>query len=245
MEAYIRWTMGLKQERPQGGRTIATDLEEADPYGEDYFVRSRSRCLIKAHSANAVEDRWKEEMMFGKILYWWSERSFSVIPCIILSGLIRLELSAEVITFQPSSSVDSASLESQAQSQLNKLLFSISSSAPLSLLARSHDSTCRIRIPELMRVPNSDSSQLSYLKHPFDFAFCQQARSIPIRKDDEVKIVRGSHKGSEGRVTQVYRKKWVVHVERVSRDKSSGATVPYPIHPSNVVITKLKMDKDR
>lgn len=78
------------------------------------------------------------------------------------------------------------------------------------------------------------------------FYLCHlQARSIPIRKDDEVRIVRGTHAGSEGRVTQVYRKKWVVHVERVSRDKSSGATVPFPIHPSNVVITKLKLDKDR
>ncbi|KAG9641006.1 hypothetical protein KCU64_g12646, partial [Aureobasidium melanogenum] len=30
-------------------------------------------------------------------------------------------------------------------------------------------------------------------------------RSIPIRKDDEVTIVRGSNKGREGKVTSVYR----------------------------------------
>ncbi|CAD6890433.1 unnamed protein product [Tilletia controversa] len=70
-------------------------------------------------------------------------------------------------------------------------------------------------------------------------------RSIPIHKDDEVLIVRGTSKGREGRVTQVYRKKWVVHVERVTREKSNGATVPLPVHPSNVVITKLKLDQDR
>lgn len=46
-------------------------------------------------------------------------------------------------------------------------------------------------------------------------------------------------------MTQVYRKKWVVHVERVTREKSNGATVPLPVHPSNVVITKLKLDQDR
>ncbi|KAG9682503.1 hypothetical protein KCU95_g13969, partial [Aureobasidium melanogenum] len=34
-------------------------------------------------------------------------------------------------------------------------------------------------------------------------------RSIPIRKDDEVTIVRGSNKGREGKVTSVYRLKWV------------------------------------
>ncbi|KAK4056753.1 60S ribosomal protein L26A [Microbotryomycetes sp. JL221] len=70
-------------------------------------------------------------------------------------------------------------------------------------------------------------------------------RSIPIRKDDEVKIVRGSYKGREGKVVQVYRKKWVIHVERVAREKGSGATVPIGISPSNVIITKLKLDKDR
>ncbi|KAJ7774974.1 translation protein SH3-like domain-containing protein [Mycena metata] len=71
------------------------------------------------------------------------------------------------------------------------------------------------------------------------------ARSLPIRKDDEVRIVRGKYKGREGKVTQVYRKKWVIHVERVQRDKSNGATAPIGVHPSNVVITTIKLDKDR
>jgi len=70
-------------------------------------------------------------------------------------------------------------------------------------------------------------------------------RSLPIRKDDEVRIVRGKYKGREGKVTQVYRKKWVIHVDRVQRDKSNGATVSIGIHPSNVVITTIKLDKDR
>ncbi|KAI1795925.1 translation protein SH3-like domain-containing protein [Ganoderma leucocontextum] len=70
-------------------------------------------------------------------------------------------------------------------------------------------------------------------------------RALPIRKDDEVRIVRGKYKGREGKVTQVYRKKWVIHVDRVQRDKSNGATVPIGIHPSNVVITSIKLDKDR
>lgn len=72
-----------------------------------------------------------------------------------------------------------------------------------------------------------------------------QVRSIPIRKDDEVQIVRGSNKDKEGKVTSVYRLKYVIHVERVTRDKATGASVPLGIHPSNVVITKLKLDKDR
>lgn len=72
-----------------------------------------------------------------------------------------------------------------------------------------------------------------------------QTRSLPVRKDDEVRIVRGKYKGREGKVTQVYRKKWVIHVDRVQRDKSNGATTPIGVHPSNVVITTIKLDKDR
>ncbi|CAG5113747.1 Oidioi.mRNA.OKI2018_I69.chr2.g7837.t1.cds [Oikopleura dioica] len=71
-------------------------------------------------------------------------------------------------------------------------------------------------------------------------------RSLPIRKDDEVMVVRGHYKGqSTGRVTSVYRKKFVVHIERTQREKINGTTVNVGIHPSNCVITKLKLDKDR
>jgi large subunit ribosomal protein L26e len=68
---------------------------------------------------------------------------------------------------------------------------------------------------------------------------------MPIRKDDEVTVVRGSFKNREGKVVQVYRKKWVIHVERVTREKTNGASVPVGIDSSKVVITKLKLDKDR
>jgi large subunit ribosomal protein L26e len=68
---------------------------------------------------------------------------------------------------------------------------------------------------------------------------------MPIRKDDEVAITRGSNKGREGKVTSVYRLKYVVHIERVSREKSNGQSVPLGIAPSKCMITKLKLDKDR
>jgi large subunit ribosomal protein L26e len=75
--------------------------------------------------------------------------------------------------------------------------------------------------------------------------FFPQVRSIPVRKDDEVMVVRGTNKDKEGKVTSVYRLKYVIHIERVSREKANGQSVPLGIHPSNVVITKLKLDKDR
>ena len=70
-------------------------------------------------------------------------------------------------------------------------------------------------------------------------------RAVPVRKDDEVQVVRGTFKNREGKVVAVYRKKWVIHIERLNRDKVNGQAVPVGIDPSKVVITKLKMDKDR
>jgi large subunit ribosomal protein L26e len=58
-------------------------------------------------------------------------------------------------------------------------------------------------------------------------------------------ITRGTNKGREGKVTSVYRLKYVIHIERVSREKSNGSAVPLGIAPSKVVVTKLKLDKDR
>ncbi|KAL4231555.1 60S ribosomal protein L26 [Mactra antiquata] len=71
-------------------------------------------------------------------------------------------------------------------------------------------------------------------------------RSIPIRKDDEVQVVRGHYKGQQvGKVVSCYRKKFVIYIERIQREKANGASVNVGIHPSKVVIVKLKMDKDR
>lgn len=71
-------------------------------------------------------------------------------------------------------------------------------------------------------------------------------RSMPIRKDDEVQVVRGHYKGNQvGKVVQSYRKKFVVYIERIQREKANGSNVYVGVHPSKCVIVKLKMDKDR
>ena len=73
-------------------------------------------------------------------------------------------------------------------------------------------------------------------------------RSMPIRKDDRVRVVRGSKGNSEkleGKVTAVYRKKYVIYIDRLTKEKRNGQTVQLPIDPSNVEITTLKMDKNR
>jgi large subunit ribosomal protein L26e len=72
-----------------------------------------------------------------------------------------------------------------------------------------------------------------------------RVRSVPIRKDDEVKILAGRKKGTEGKVKAVYRKRYCILIDRVTRNKANQTPVEIPIHPSNVEITKLHLDKDR
>ncbi|XP_074073014.1 large ribosomal subunit protein uL24-like [Macrotis lagotis] len=70
--------------------------------------------------------------------------------------------------------------------------------------------------------------------------------SMPIQKDDEVQVVRGHYKGQQiGKVVQVYRKKYVIYIECIQCEKANGTTVHVGTHPSKLVITRLKPDKDR
>mmetsp|Transcript_26432 Transcript_26432/g.35329 ORF Transcript_26432/g.35329 Transcript_26432/m.35329 type:complete len:136 (+) Transcript_26432:61-468(+) len=70
-------------------------------------------------------------------------------------------------------------------------------------------------------------------------------RSIPVRHGDTVKVVRGPNKGREGKVTEVYRRKWCIHIEKLIKEKTNGQQAKIPIHPSNVQVTNLRLDKDR
>merc|ERR1711964_763696 len=72
-------------------------------------------------------------------------------------------------------------------------------------------------------------------------------RSIPVRTGDVVQIVRGTKKSQDrsAKVTAVYRRKFVIQIEKLEKERNSGQPVKLGIHPSNVVITKLKIDKDR
>ncbi|CAO2587568.1 60S ribosomal protein L26 [Lemmus lemmus] len=64
--------------------------------------------------------------------------------------------------------------------------------------------------------------------------------------DDQVQVVRGHYKGQQiGKVVHVYRRKYVIYIEWVQQEKANGTTVHMGILPSKVVITRLKLDKDR
>ena len=58
---------------------------------------------------------------------------------------------------------------------------------------------------------------------------------MPIHKEEVDQVVRGHYKGQQiGKVVQVYRKKYVIYIERVQREKANGTTVHVGIHPSKV-----------
>ena len=70
-------------------------------------------------------------------------------------------------------------------------------------------------------------------------------RSLPIKRGDEVKILKGKAKGKSGKVVQVYRKRNCIYVDKVQREKQNGQTVFLPIKPYYCVVEKLLINKDR
>ena len=71
-------------------------------------------------------------------------------------------------------------------------------------------------------------------------------RNIRVRKGDKVKIMRGNFKAHAGRVETVLVKKTRVYVAGAELIKKDGSKVPYPLHPSNLMITELNLeDKKR
>jgi ribosomal protein L24 len=53
--------------------------------------------------------------------------------------------------------------------------------------------------------------------------------------------MRGRHAGTSGDVISVDRRRFVITVEGVTVKKSDGKEKPKPIHPSDVVLTKLDL----
>ena len=71
-------------------------------------------------------------------------------------------------------------------------------------------------------------------------------RSVRIRTEDTVKVLRGQFKGKEGVVNRVDIPREKIYVAGLERVKKDGTKVFVPIHPSNVVVTQLHMeDKKR
>lgn len=73
-----------------------------------------------------------------------------------------------------------------------------------------------------------------------------KCRSMPVRKNDIVKIVRGEFKGREGKIIRVNLETHRIFIEKVVRKKSNGEEFEVAIDPSKVILVDLdKSDKKR
>ncbi|MBN2250553.1 MAG: 50S ribosomal protein L24 [Candidatus Altiarchaeota archaeon] len=71
-------------------------------------------------------------------------------------------------------------------------------------------------------------------------------RSLPIRKGDKVKVVKGDFSGFSGEVTKVMHTTYKINVGGINIKKADGTDVPKSLDPSNVTITELYLeDRER
>ena len=79
-----------------------------------------------------------------------------------------------------------------------------------------------------------------------DLRIQMKRRSLGIRKGDEVRMIKGKFKNSQGVVTSVDLKKMKVYVDTAVVKKKSGEQVQVPIATAKLRITKLiTTDKSR
>ncbi|MBT3416467.1 50S ribosomal protein L24 [Candidatus Woesearchaeota archaeon] len=67
-------------------------------------------------------------------------------------------------------------------------------------------------------------------------------RNLTVIKGDKVKIMSGQFKGKEGLVEKVDVRNIKILVQGAEMIKKDGSKVNYPISPSNLMITELKLD---
>ena len=68
-------------------------------------------------------------------------------------------------------------------------------------------------------------------------------RSLPVKKGDTVKIIRGSEdfKTAEAKIASVDLKHCKIIIENITIPKADGTQKPKPVDPSDVLLTKLDL----
>jgi len=93
----------------------------------------------------------------------------------------------------------------------------------------------------------------SHIRHKFFSAHFSKElrekynrRSFPVRKGDEVEVMRGKYKKKTGKVSRVDMKKIKVYVDGLTRKKVDGSEVQVPFSPNRIKIINLNLeDKKR
>ncbi|MBT0158730.1 50S ribosomal protein L24 [Candidatus Bathyarchaeota archaeon A05DMB-2] len=89
----------------------------------------------------------------------------------------------------------------------------------------------------------------AHLRHKFmgaplsnELAASRGIKTLPVRKGDTIRIVRGDNAGFEGKVSRVDLKRYRIFVEGLTREKVDGTNIFVSVHPSKVMIKSLNLD---
>lgn len=70
-------------------------------------------------------------------------------------------------------------------------------------------------------------------------------RALPLRKGDEVVVMRGKFRKRAGKVARIDTKKYRVYIEGVVIKRTEGTERQIGLHASNLLLTKLTLDDKR
>jgi len=71
------------------------------------------------------------------------------------------------------------------------------------------------------------------------------ARALPIRKGDEVVVMRGKFRKKSGKITRIDTEKYRVYVEGAVIKRTDGTERQAGLHASNLLVTKLALEDKR
>jgi large subunit ribosomal protein L24 len=75
-----------------------------------------------------------------------------------------------------------------------------------------------------------------------ELAASRGAKTLPVRRGDTVRILRGDSKGFEGKVSRVDLKAYRIYMEGLTREKVDGTNIFLAVHPSKVQIRNLNLE---
>src|SRR4030067_2739738 len=94
----------------------------------------------------------------------------------------------------------------------------------------------------LFNAPAHKRHKLMSAHHAPELMKSHGARTLPVRKGDTVRIMRGDHEGFEGKVSTVDLKNYRIFLEGLTREKVDGTVIFVSVHPSKVLIKNLSLD---
>lgn len=72
-----------------------------------------------------------------------------------------------------------------------------------------------------------------------------KVKSLPVRKGDEVEVMRGKHFKKTGKVSKIDLKNYRVYIEGITIKRTDGTEKQVPMHPSKLRIINLVLNDEK